>query len=329
MPSRAKDYIYGTSLLAIVLLALADWVWKSTDPLRYLTVLLLALAASTLEIDLPRMRSTLSGGFIFVLMGIAEFSLAQTMAIAAATAVLPGIWKSTRSLVRRQVLFDVAAAMNSAAAAYWLPRSLLNDAHIDLLPLTVILAVAVYFWTHTLSVLIAVSMAEDKPLRQIWRYVSLWSYWYFPVQIGLAIAVSLSVGLQGSLFALAIIVMALSYYLVSKKLARTLMPAGSNNRRARPRYEANGAFVDVTWTDHSGRRHNVQARVIDVSELGIRIESPEPVSASTVHISAPNHEVDSFAQVCYSGLKDGKYIVGMELHVALNRRRLRNFVPDY
>ena len=328
MPSRAKDYIYGTSLLAIVLLALADWEWKSIDAPRYLTLLLLAVAASALEIHLPRMRSTISGGFIFVLIGISEFSLAQSMAIAAATAFVPSVWKSAQALVRRQFLFDVAAAMNSAAAAYWLPRSILNEAHIHLLSPTLILAATVYFWTHTLFVLIAVALAEDKPLHESWRQFSLWSYCYFPIQIGLATAVALFIRLQGSLFALALTVGVLSYYLVSKQIARWLMPAGSNNRRAKPRYGAKRSSVEVTWTDDSGKNHNVTARVLDVSELGIKLESPEPISTPTVRITAPNHEVDSFARVCHSELREGKYIVGMELHVLLNRRRLKTFVPD-
>jgi hypothetical protein len=326
MPSRAKNYIYATILSGILLLALADMQWKSTDALRFVSYLLLGLVASTLKVRIPRIRSTISGGFVFVLIGIAHFSFAETMAMAFSTGFVQSVWKAKRRQIRRQLLFNLATLANSAAAAYWLPRVILNAIHVDSVAILLLLAATVYFWINNLSILTAVSLVEDKPLRNIWRQCSLWSYWYFLIQAALSVAISLCIRFEGWVFALCVIILLLGGYVIFKRIARWLTPAELGQRRAR-RYDADGSPVEVSWTDRNGRDHTITARVIDISELGVRVESPEPISTATVHVSAPQHDVDSLAEIRYSEFRGGKYIVGLELHVLLNKRRLMSFIP--
>jgi len=325
MPNRAKHYIDGTIVLAILLIALAALQWKSTDPLRYVSYLLLGLAAATRKVRLPRIRSTISGGFVFVLIGIANFSFAETMVMALSTGYIQCVWKAKRRQTRSQLLFNLATLANGAAAAYWLPRVILNAVHIDSVALLLVLAATVYFWINNLSVLTAVSLVEDKPLRNIWRQCSLWSYWYFLIQAALSVAISQCIRFGGWVFALSVIILLLSGYAIFKRIARLLTPGALGQRRAR-RYAADQSPVQVSWRDHNGGEHSLTARVIDISELGIQLESPEPISTATVNISAPEHGVDSLAEVCYSEFRGGKYFVGLEFHLVLNKRRLMSFV---
>src|SRR5438105_2970920 len=144
MPKKARTYIDGTIVVGILVLAAGLLQWQSVDLLRYISYLALGLAASTLKVRLPRIRGSVSGGFIFVLIGIAEFTFAETIAIAWLTGLVQCIWKPSRRQVPRQLLFNLATLGNSAVAAYWLPRLILRAAHFDSLALLLILAATLY-----------------------------------------------------------------------------------------------------------------------------------------------------------------------------------------
>src|SRR5579883_47196 len=326
MPRRAKVYIDATILAAILVIALADLEWKSTDALRYWSYLLMGLVASTRKIRVPRIRSTISCGFIFVLIGIAEFSFAETMAMAFSTGLVQCLWKVQRRPIRRQLLFNLATLANSAAAAYWLSRVMMSAIHMQSsVALQLLFAATVYFWINNLSVLTAVALVEGKPLVSIWRQCSLWSYWYFLIQATLAIGISLCIRFGGWLFALSIVVLLLGGYSIFKKVAKLLSnPLGQ--RRAR-RHLVNKVPIDLAWEDSDGRQHSITARVINISELGMGLESPEPITAKRVHVTDASHDIDTVAEVCYSEFRGGQYLIGLELHLILNKRRMMSFVP--
>src|SRR5579864_9047976 len=222
MPKRAKDYIDGTILLGILLLTLGALQWQSTNILRYASYLLLGLIASTLKVRVPRIRGTVSGGFVFVLIGIAEFSFGETMVMALSTGLVQCLWKAKRRQVRRQLLFNLATLANSAAAAYWLPRLLLNALRVDYVVVLLILSATLYFWINNISVLTALALVEDKPLKNIWRQCSLWSYWYFLIQAALAGAIAICIRSRGWVFALSVIILLLGVYLIFRRIARLL-----------------------------------------------------------------------------------------------------------
>jgi|SRR5579872_1332915 len=326
MPTRAKYYIDGTISLAILVLAAADVQWKSTGSPRYASYLLLGLIAATRKVRLPRIQSTISGGFVFVLVGIAEFSFGETMALALSTGFVQCVWRTERPQTRAQLVFNLSNLVNSAAAAFWLPRAILRAVHVDSIALLLLVAATVYFWINNLSVLAVVALVEDRPLSEIWRQCSLWSYAYFIIQTIVAVAISLCIRSGGWLFTLSIVALLLGGYFGFSKIA-TMLTSQASGRRMAIRHPANGSPVRVTWTDEAGRTHAVTARLIDISERGLGLESPEPINTPTVHIKAPEHDLDSLAEVRYSEFRGGKYVVGMELHFILNERWIMKFAP--
>src|SRR5438445_10407838 len=110
MPTKAKVYIglivaLGFGLLAGCLVFRAEF----PDLPRYFSYLLLAALASTLKVRLPGITGTMSVNFLFILIGVADFTLAETLTMGCAAIVIQCIWRCKRRPRMVQVLFNVAA----------------------------------------------------------------------------------------------------------------------------------------------------------------------------------------------------------------------------
>jgi hypothetical protein len=309
----------------MVLVTVAALRWESSDFSRYGFYFLLGLIASTLKVRLPRIRGTLSGGFVFVLIGIAEFSFSETIIMAWSAGLVQCLWKVKRRQVLRQLLFNLATLGNSAALAYLLPRALLEGMNLHSVAILLLIAATLYFWTNNISVLTALALVEDKTLGTIWHACSLWSYWYFLIQAALAGLISVCIHLRGWVFSFTAILLLIVVHFTFKRIARWFATGNSPVRKAK-RYEAINSTAELTWTDRDGQQHVTSARILDVSELGMKVESPEPVGVSTVHICAHAHEIDAPGEVCYCEFASGKYIAGIEFHLVLTQRQLLSFL---
>lgn len=171
--------------------------WRCENTERYLTFLALAMVAATLKIRLPRMTGTYSASFVFVLIGVAELSLAETMTIGCAGAIVQSLWRTRRSPERIQVAFSVAAITLSVAASYtlshlavkWLAVPQTDEA---IVPLVLGTAVSLYFVTNTGLVAIVLALTEGGTLRTVWRQWCLWSFPYHLAGAVIASIISLS-----------------------------------------------------------------------------------------------------------------------------------------
>jgi len=97
MPPAAKLYIglviaLGFSLLTGCLLFQAQFPGLP----RYFSYLLLAVLASTLKVRLPGLTGTMSVNFLFILIGIADLTLAETLAMGCAATVIQCVWRAKR-----------------------------------------------------------------------------------------------------------------------------------------------------------------------------------------------------------------------------------------
>src|SRR5207245_1024509 len=71
---KAGLYIASIAAAGLALLTLGLSHWQSSGTARFAAFFFLAAAASTQKIRLPRMRGTMSLSFLFILIGIANFS---------------------------------------------------------------------------------------------------------------------------------------------------------------------------------------------------------------------------------------------------------------
>src|SRR5438105_4718975 len=75
----ARLFVAGMSATALVSFTVAFSHWQSHDPVRFITYLAIAIAASFLRIKLPGVNGTMSVNFLFVFLGVLELSWAETL----------------------------------------------------------------------------------------------------------------------------------------------------------------------------------------------------------------------------------------------------------
>src|SRR6267143_4760163 len=105
MPTKAKLYV--TSAIAAGLILLAGclfYKWDFPDLSRYFGYLALACIASTLKIKLPKIRGTMSTNFLFILIGVAELTMVETVTLGCVAALIQCLWKPRKQPALVQVL---------------------------------------------------------------------------------------------------------------------------------------------------------------------------------------------------------------------------------
>jgi hypothetical protein len=160
--------------------------------------------ASTLKVRLPGLTSTISLSFLFVLIGMADFSLAETLVAGCAAALVQSLWKATAPKAVH-VIFNVATWAISIDVSYWLSHRLVAATQIHSLAVLLPFAAFLFFLTHTGFVALVVSLTSQSPLKAVWRDCYFWTFPYYLV--GAAIAgvfalASRTVGWQVSLLVL-------------------------------------------------------------------------------------------------------------------------------
>src|SRR5271165_5982771 len=125
MPIRAKIFVAITSMAGAVGFVAALLHWHSDNLLKFGCYLLVAVLASTLKVKLPGMDSTMSVHFLFVLLGVLELSLAETLVIGCTAALVQCLWKRKQHLDPIKLLFNLLGLMaNAICLTYFVYHSL-------------------------------------------------------------------------------------------------------------------------------------------------------------------------------------------------------------
>jgi len=179
--------------------------WPDLGP--FICYFLLAMLASGMKIKLPGVTGTMSVIFLFILIGIHELSIAETLMISLAGTLVQCYWKTRTRPKAVQVLFNVASmstAVGVAAYAYRESGALLRNSP----PLMLILAATVFFVLNTAPVSCIIALTEGKSLRKIWSECYFWSFPYYLAGAAIAALTSLVqhyAGWQSSLLVMPVI----------------------------------------------------------------------------------------------------------------------------
>src|SRR5229473_4587919 len=119
MPSPAKAYIGVIALVGVAVLAVVAFRSNPENFLRFLLFFALAMLGSAMKIRLPGFKTTISINFVFILMGLALFSLGETVLIGLGGALVQSLWKTQQRPKAMQVLFNAACLTVCTAAAFW------------------------------------------------------------------------------------------------------------------------------------------------------------------------------------------------------------------
>ena len=205
---QTKAFVGATVSVGMVVLGYAFWHWQSPDLMRFSCYLAVALLASGLKVQLPGIDGTMSVNFLFILLGVLELNLPETLAIGCAATLVQSIWQARNRLDPVKVLFNVAGMMANASCLTYLTYHWLLDRFGANKPILLMVAALVFFFANTLPISVIIAMTESKPARKVWSECYFWSFPYYLVgaaAVGLVGIVNRSAGWQTSLLVLPLI----------------------------------------------------------------------------------------------------------------------------
>jgi putative nucleotidyltransferase with HDIG domain len=155
-----------TSGLAIV--AHGFWTWQSDNPGKFLSYLLIALAASGMKIRLPSVEGTMSVNFVFLLFGISQFSLGETLLMGSGAALVQSVFHAKTRPTAVKLAFNFGSLACAIETAWMFQHSLgINSG---------LITAAAFFVANTVSVTIIIALTEHKSAWTVWRDSYLWSF---------------------------------------------------------------------------------------------------------------------------------------------------------
>jgi putative nucleotidyltransferase with HDIG domain len=215
MPRRATAYIGLIILTGSAILSHDLWNWSTQDWTRYLSYCAIALLASGMKVTLPAVSGTMSLNFLFVLIGIAELGLAETLVIGCLGMLVQSVFHVKNRLRAVQVAFNVASIACSIEASYDVYHARFLGGGTLEAPLRLLLAAATFFVTNTLSIAAVIALTEGKSPWIVWRESYFWSFPNYLVGAAVAWIVNAAsklLGWQTSLLLLPILYVVYRYH---------------------------------------------------------------------------------------------------------------------
>jgi diguanylate cyclase (GGDEF)-like protein/putative nucleotidyltransferase with HDIG domain len=179
MNLKSKIYVLAVSLTGLASVAWCLHRWDSEDLPRFFCYLLASALAAGLKVNLPGIPGTMSVGFLFVLIGITELGLAETMVLGCVATLVQCLWKPKRRPALFQIIFSVASTGLAILIAYsfhhspWIHRFDRGS------PLLLIVTGLLYFGANTAPIAGAISLSEGKPFGQTWHSCYFWSFPFY------------------------------------------------------------------------------------------------------------------------------------------------------
>ncbi len=192
LPIRVRLFVGVTASAGALVLVVAFAGWHPDNLIKFLCYLVLAVLASTMKVRLPGMESTMSVHFLFVLLGILELSLPETLAIGCAAALIQSLWRTKQKPEMIKVIFNL---LSMTPPAIWMTYSAYHHSEGYLrnsTPLLLMIAAFTYFLTNTVPVSAVIALSGGASLRKTWSETYFWSLPYYLVGAAIAGLVSYS-----------------------------------------------------------------------------------------------------------------------------------------
>ena len=205
---QTKLFVGVTACVGVVALGYALSHWQSHDPMRFLCYLAVAILASGLKVQLPGIDGTMSVNFLFILLGVMELSLPETLVIGCTATLVQSVWQARKRLDPVKVLFNVAGMMANASALTYISFHWLSARFGSNKPILLMVAALVFFFANTLPISVVIALTEGKSSRKVWSECYFWSFPYYLVgaaAVGLVGIVNRAAGWQTSLLVLPLI----------------------------------------------------------------------------------------------------------------------------
>jgi diguanylate cyclase (GGDEF)-like protein/putative nucleotidyltransferase with HDIG domain len=208
MSTRTKLFVGITVSIGLLVLCSALWHWQSADLARFFCYLAVAVLASGLKVQLPGIDGTMSVNFLFILLGVMELSLPETLVIGCTATLVQSVWQARSRPDPVKVLFNVFGMMANASAFCYISYHWLDARVGSNKPILLMVAALVFFLANTLPISIVISLTEGKSSRKVWSDCYFWSFPYYLVgaaAVGLVGIINRQAGWETSLLVLPVI----------------------------------------------------------------------------------------------------------------------------
>jgi diguanylate cyclase (GGDEF)-like protein/putative nucleotidyltransferase with HDIG domain len=178
MPVRAKVFIVITATCGAAVLWMACQNWHSNDLLKFCCYFAIAILASSMKVRFPGMETTMSVSFLFILLGVQELSLGETLVIGCCGALTQSLWNAKKRPEVLKVIFNV---LSNTSNAIWFTYFVYHivEKHITTsMPILLLVASSCYFLGNTVSLSIVIALAECRSARKIWVETYVWGLPY-------------------------------------------------------------------------------------------------------------------------------------------------------
>src|SRR5580700_9971224 len=174
MPIRARLYI-ALILAAGIFGVVAQLThFHSSQPLEFWCYFLVTLLTSGLKIRLPMVFATLSVNFLFILVGIVQFSLPEALVLGVAGTIVQCLWRPRSRPKAIQIAFSACSIGLAVATAHSVFHGPLNGILADLNPLLLGAAACAYFIVNTVLVAGVIALTERKSIYRTWYQTYFW-----------------------------------------------------------------------------------------------------------------------------------------------------------
>jgi CheY-like chemotaxis protein/nitrogen-specific signal transduction histidine kinase len=175
MTTPAKIYITGIVAAGLASVAYACMATSLGSPVLLLTYLAASIATSSMKISLPNIHGTLSVNFLFILLALAQLTLAEAMLTAVGAVIWQYLWHARERREFVKLLFNVSSICCAVWASHMVNELLLRRSMAERL----VMVASTYFFANTSSVAVIVGLTEKKKIFQVWREYYFWSLPYY------------------------------------------------------------------------------------------------------------------------------------------------------
>ena len=332
MSTRTKLFVGITVSLGMVVLCSALLHWRSDDLTRFACYLAVASLASSLKVQLPGIDGTMSVNFLFILLGVMELSLPETLLIGCTATLVQSIWQARNRLDPVKILFNVFGMMANASALCYASYHWLDARVGSNKPILLMAAALVFFLANTLPISIVIALTENKSSRKVWANCYFWSFPYYLVgaaAVGLVGIVNSRAGWQTSLLVLPVIYWVYrSYRLYLGRLEAEKERVEVEKRHVEQIASLNMRTIEalalaIEAKDHTTHTHLQRVRTYAVEiakELGLSPDEIEALRAAALlhdigKLAVPEHIINKPGKLTLEEFEKMKVhpIVGAEI----------------
>jgi diguanylate cyclase (GGDEF)-like protein/putative nucleotidyltransferase with HDIG domain len=182
MRLQAKLYIGLIAIGGAFAIYDAMIAWHSDDLMRFFCNLAVCVLVSGLKVNLPGIKGTMSVNFLFILIGVSQMTLGETLVLGCAGTLVQCFWKAKNPVKPIRLLFSVSNMAIAVTGCY----AFCSFLPVKNMPSILLAASLVFFFMNTVPVAGVVALTENKRLAQTWRDCYFWSFPFYVVGASIA-----------------------------------------------------------------------------------------------------------------------------------------------